>query len=59
MSTDDIRTPSRRLLLPLLASIVAITPLAVDMYLPAMVQIAADLGATMPQVQISLSVRLI
>ncbi|MCF2863950.1 Bcr/CflA family drug resistance efflux transporter [Pseudoalteromonas ruthenica] len=58
MSTDDIRTPSRRLLLPLLASIVAITPLAVDMYLPAMVQIAADLGATMPQVQISLSVYL-
>ena len=54
----DIRTPSRRLLLPLLASIVAITPLAVDMYLPAMVQIAADLGATMPQVQISLSVYL-
>ncbi len=58
MSTEDRKTPSRRLLLPLLASIVAITPLAVDMYLPAMVQIASDLGATMPQVQISLSVYL-
>ncbi|WP_105200595.1 MULTISPECIES: multidrug effflux MFS transporter [unclassified Pseudoalteromonas] len=58
MSLTDTRTPSRRVLLPLLASIVAITPLAVDMYLPAMVQIAKDLGATMPQVQISLSVYL-
>ena len=31
---------NKRILLPLLASIVAITPLAIDLYLPAMLQIA-------------------
>ncbi|KPW00862.1 Inner membrane transport protein YdhC [Pseudoalteromonas sp. P1-11] len=47
-----------RILLPLLASIVAITPLAIDMYLPAMLVIANDLQTTMPNVQISLSIYL-
>ncbi|MEG3759444.1 Bcr/CflA family efflux MFS transporter [Pseudoalteromonas carrageenovora] len=47
-----------RILLPLLASIVAITPLAIDMYLPAMLVIANDLQTIMPNVQISLSIYL-
>lgn len=47
-----------RILLPLLASIVAITPLAIDMYLPAMLVIAGDLQTSMPNVQISLSIYL-
>ncbi|NWL16580.1 Bcr/CflA family efflux MFS transporter [Pseudoalteromonas sp. Scap03] len=47
-----------RILLPLLASIVAITPLAIDMYLPAMLVIANDLNTSMPNVQISLSIYL-
>ncbi|ASM53727.1 MFS transporter, DHA1 family, bicyclomycin/chloramphenicol resistance protein [Pseudoalteromonas nigrifaciens] len=47
-----------RILLPLLASIVAITPLAIDMYLPAMLVIADDLQTSMPNVQISLSIYL-
>jgi DHA1 family bicyclomycin/chloramphenicol resistance-like MFS transporter len=47
-----------RILLPLLASIVAITPLAIDLYLPAMLVIANDLHTTMPKVQISLSIYL-
>ncbi|MBH0057605.1 multidrug effflux MFS transporter [Pseudoalteromonas sp. SWXJZ94C] len=47
-----------RILLPLLASIVAITPLAIDMYLPAMLVLANDLQTNMPNVQISLSIYL-
>jgi MFS transporter, DHA1 family, multidrug resistance protein len=47
-----------RILLPLLASIVAITPLAIDMYLPAMLVIASELQTSMPKVQISLSIYL-
>ena len=49
---------STRILLPLLASIVAITPLAIDMYLPAMLVIANNLQTSMPNVQISLSIYL-
>lgn len=40
----------------LLAAIIAITPLAVDMYLPAMPDIAHDLGAHIGSVQQSLSI---
>ena len=58
MSEQTRNVPNVRTLLPLLASIVAITPLAIDMYLPAMVQIAASMSVDMPQVQISLSVYL-
>jgi len=47
-----------RILLPLLASIVAITPLAIDLYLPAMLVMAKDLQTNMPNVQISLSIYL-
>ncbi len=46
------------LLLPLLASMVAITPLAIDLYLPAMLVIAEDFGTSMPKVQMSLSIYL-
>lgn len=45
-------------LLPLLASIVAITPLAIDLYLPAMPIIAEHFGTTIAMVQNSLSVYL-
>lgn len=45
-------------LLPLLASIVAISPLAIDMYLPAMPTIAEDLSTTTTTVQNSLSIYL-
>ncbi|MFT4926995.1 MAG: DHA1 family bicyclomycin/chloramphenicol resistance-like MFS transporter [Phenylobacterium sp.] len=46
---------SLSLFLPLLASIVAITPLAIDTYLPAMTMIAADLGTEMSLMQLTLS----
>lgn len=45
-------------LLPLLASIVAITPLAIDLYLPAMPVIAAHFNSNIAMVQNSLSVYL-
>ncbi|WP_446727645.1 Bcr/CflA family efflux MFS transporter [Pseudoalteromonas sp. S16_S37] len=44
-----------RLFLPLLASIVALTPLAIDLYLPAMLAIAEQLNTSLEQVQVSLS----
>ena len=43
------------ILLPLLASIVAITPLAIDLYLPAMLAISQSLNSPLEQVQVSLS----
>lgn len=46
-------------LLPLLASIIAVSPLAIDMYLPAMPEIADQLGTDMPAVQNSLSIYLL
>ena len=54
MSQKKIKNPLR--LLPLLASIVAISPLAIDMYLPAMPTIADDLSTTPTAVQNSLSI---
>lgn len=45
-------------LIPLLASIVAITPLAIDMYLPAMSAIADSLNSDITRVQQSLSLYL-
>ncbi len=49
---------SLKLLLPLLASIMALTPLAIDMYLPAMPILAEHLATDMPMVQNSLSIYL-
>ncbi|GAA4344332.1 Bcr/CflA family multidrug efflux MFS transporter [Kangiella taiwanensis] len=54
MSKAHIKNPLR--LLPLLASIVAISPLAIDMYLPAMPTIAKELSTTPTAVQNSLSI---
>ncbi|WP_251359056.1 multidrug effflux MFS transporter [Kangiella sp. TOML190] len=54
--TDFRKHPLR--LLPLLASMVAITPLAIDMYLPAMPVIAKDLQTTNSAIQVSLSLYL-
>jgi DHA1 family bicyclomycin/chloramphenicol resistance-like MFS transporter len=50
---------SLKLLLPLLASILAISPLAVDMYLPAMPTLAEHLNTPITMVQNSLSVYLL
>ncbi len=50
---------SLKLLLPLLASIMALSPLAIDMYLPAMPILAKHLGTDMPMVQNSLSIYLL
>lgn len=50
---------SLKLLLPLLASIIAMTPLAIDMYLPAMPLIATDLSTEMPLMQNSISIYLL
>jgi len=48
-----------KLLLPLLAAILAVSPLAVDMYLPAMPTLAEHLNTPMSMVQNSLSVYLL
>jgi DHA1 family bicyclomycin/chloramphenicol resistance-like MFS transporter len=50
---------SLKLLLPLLAAILAISPLAVDMYLSAMPTLAAHLNTPMSMVQNSLSIYLL
>jgi DHA1 family bicyclomycin/chloramphenicol resistance-like MFS transporter len=50
---------SLKLLLPLLASIMALSPLAIDMYLPAMPILAEHLSTDMPMVQNSLSIYLL
>lgn len=49
---------SLKLLLPLLASIMALSPLAIDLYLPAMPILATHLGTDMPMIQNSLSIYL-
>ncbi|NVJ68596.1 MAG: multidrug effflux MFS transporter [Gammaproteobacteria bacterium] len=56
MNSDYRKNPLR--LLPLLASMVAITPLAIDMYLPAMPTIAKDLASSNSAIQVSLSLYL-
>jgi len=50
---------SKKILLPLLASIMAVSPLAIDLYLPAMPQIASELSTGMPQLQNTLSIYLV
>lgn len=57
-SMNNPNSVSLKLLLPLLASIMALTPLAIDMYLPAMPILAQYLATDMPMVQNSLSVYL-
>ena len=58
MKQDRAMPVSLKLLLPLLASIMALSPLAIDMYLPAMPILAEYLGTNMPMVQNSLSIYL-
>lgn len=50
--------PSSRWIIVLLAAVIAITPLAIDMYLPAMPAIAASLSTPISTVQQSLSIYL-
>ncbi|NQZ22046.1 MAG: multidrug effflux MFS transporter [Colwellia sp.] len=56
---DNQAELSLKLLLPLLAAIIAISPLAIDMYLPAMPILAEQLSTDMPMVQNSLSIYLL
>lgn len=49
---------SLKYLLPLLAAIIAVSPLAIDMYLPAMPTLVAHFSTQMPLVQNSLSIYL-
>jgi len=53
-----MKSPVSFALLVLLASIIASTPLAIDMYLPAMPQMAAELGTDIGVIQQSLSIYL-
>ncbi|WP_232775113.1 MULTISPECIES: multidrug effflux MFS transporter [unclassified Shewanella] len=55
-STHPVGIPNLVLLIPMLAAIVAITPLAIDMYLPAMAALASsfDTGITLVQQSLSL-----
>ena len=59
INTKNSTQVSLKLLLPLLASIMALSPLAIDMYLPAMPILADHLGTDMPMVQNSLSIYLL
>ncbi len=58
MRAESSSQISLKLLLPLLASVMALSPLAIDMYLPAMPALAEYLSTDMPMVQNSLSVYL-
>lgn len=58
-SNHQTKAPiSLALLLPLLASIMALSPLAIDLYLPAMPIIADELNSTMAMLQNTLSIYL-
>ncbi len=57
-STTQRNIPHLALLIPMLAAIVAITPLAIDMYLPAMATLAHSFHTDITLVQQSLSVYL-
>jgi len=59
MKSGNLMQVSLKLLLPLLASVMALSPLAIDMYLPAMPILAEHLGTDMPMVQNSLSIYLL
>ena len=59
MPATATRPTLRPLLLALLALLSAFTPLSIDMYLPALPVIAADLGGTAGDIQLTLSAFLI
>jgi DHA1 family bicyclomycin/chloramphenicol resistance-like MFS transporter len=56
--SSAVQFPNLALLIPMLAAIVAITPLAIDMYLPAMSNLASSFDTDITQVQLSLSIYL-
>ena len=56
---NEENSVSLKLLLPLLAAIMALSPLAIDMYLPAMPILAEHLQTNMPMIQNSLSIYLL
>nr|WP_229072452.1 multidrug effflux MFS transporter [Actinoplanes sp. DH11] len=55
MPAETTRTPNRALLVVILGLITAIGPLSLDMYLPALPDIARDLEVSPAQVQLSLT----
>jgi len=55
----DHKPISLKILMPLLAAIMAMSPLAVDLYLPAMPQLALDLNTEITLVQNTLSIYLL
>jgi len=57
--TEQKAKISLTLILPLLAAIIAVSPLAIDMYLPSMPELTHYFSTKMPQVQNSLSVYLL
>tara|TARA_R110000737_G_scaffold144003_4_gene174325 strand:- start:923 stop:2116 length:1194 start_codon:yes stop_codon:yes gene_type:complete len=57
--TEQKVTISFRLILPLLAAIIAVSPLAIDMYLPGMPELTDYFSTKMPLVQNSLSIYLL
>ncbi|MCG9696475.1 multidrug effflux MFS transporter [Shewanella sp. Isolate11] len=57
-SKPAILIPNLALLIPMLSAIVAITPLAIDMYLPAMTTLADSFNTSVTTVQQSLSIYL-
>ena len=57
-TTQQSAFPHLAMLIPMLAAIVAITPLAIDMYLPAMSTLAKGFGTDVTMVQQSLSIYL-
>ena len=57
--TEHSAKISLKLILPLLAAIIAVSPLAIDMYLPGMPEIAEYFSTKMPLVQNSLSIYLL
>ena len=60
MSTHSLpAAPGFTRLIPLLAAIIAITPFAIDMYLPAMTTLAQQFNAPMSDIQQSLSLYLV
>ena len=58
MTEHNAKVPLK-LILPLLAAIIAVSPLAIDMYLPGMPELVVYFSTTMPLVQNSLSVYLL
>lgn len=57
-ATTPVDTVNLAILIPMLAAIVAITPLAIDMYLPAMATLASSFNSDITLVQQSLSLYL-